>query len=287
MGTARPSTGPLPETPKHRFKDQPDAMNLLHQRRTREWIDRVVTNAESGHWTARTFAWVHRNKEWLLSGDYLRAPPELPREATSTDTSLLTPVLAPQASLLVHGQEVLAAYHRLVQAGQQLLASVHRFYEQHPWAKEHTRLWMSEQRLFCAFAMLAVEAEGMGPKISPQEMEALALIVGIRFPGEEFEQDPKSNEQRQAAWKSMMRDVNKSGVLPLLRQISSEFRPSEQATETPPASPAQQVVPMPSPAAPPLEQPVTTSPEPPAAVPPAQPTMLSAEQSEEDGGDKK
>jgi len=69
MGTARPSTGPLPETPKHRFKDQPDAMNLLHQRRTREWIDRVAANAESGYRTARTFAWVHHNKEWLLSGD--------------------------------------------------------------------------------------------------------------------------------------------------------------------------------------------------------------------------
>ncbi|NPC76979.1 hypothetical protein HPC49_01760 [Pyxidicoccus fallax] len=278
----------MPETPKHRFKDQPDAMNLLHVRRTREWIDRVAANAESGYRMARTFAWVHHNKEWLLSGDYLRAPPELPREATGTDTSLLTPVLAPQVSLLVHGQEVLAAYHLLAQAGQQLRAFVHRFYEKHPWAKEHTRLWMSEQRLFCAFAMLAVEAEGMGPKISPQEMEALALIVGIRFPGEEFEQDPKSNEQRQAAWKSMMRDVNKSGVLPLLRQISSEFRPPEQATETTPASPAQQVVSMPSPAAPPSEQPVTTSPEPPAAVPPAQPTtMLSAEQSEKVGGDKK
>ncbi|WP_147451387.1 hypothetical protein [Corallococcus llansteffanensis] len=262
-------------------------MNLLHQRRTQEWIGRVAANAESGYRTARTFAWVHQNKEWLLSGDYLRAPPELPTEASGTDTSLLTPTLGPQASLFAHGQEVLAAYHRLVQAGQQLRASVHRFYEQHPWAKEHTRLWMSEQRLFCAFAMLAVEAEGMGPKISPQEMEALALIVGIRLPGEEFEQDPKSNEQRQAAWKSMMRDVNKSGVLPLLRQISSEFRPPEQATETPPASPAQQVVSMPSPATPPSVQPVTTSPEPPAAVPPEQPTMISAEQSEEAGGDKK
>jgi hypothetical protein len=281
MGTARPSTGPLPETPKHRFKDQPDAMNLLHQRRTREWIDRVAADAESGYRTARTFAWVHHNKEWLLSGDYLRAPPELPREATGTDTSLLTPVLAPQASLLVHGQEVLAAYHRLAQAGQQLRAFVHRFYEQHPWAKEHTRLWMSEQRLFCAFAMLAVEAEGMGPKISPQEMEALALIVGIRLPGEEFEQDPKSNEQRQAAWKSMMRDVKRSGVLPLLRQISSEFRPPEQAAGTAPApaAPVQQAAPTPSPPTLPAEQPATTS--------PAQPTTASPEQFDADGGDKK
>jgi len=197
----------------------------------------------------------------------------------------LTLTLGPQASLFAHGQEVLAAYHRLVQAGQQIRASVHRFYEQHPWAKEHTRLWMSEQRLFCAFAMLAVEAEGMGPKISPQEMEALALIVGIRLSGEEFAQAPKSNEQRQAARKSMMRDVNTSGVLPLLRQISSEFRLPEQAAGTTPTSPAQQVVPMPSPPTPPSVQPVTTSPEPPAAVPSEQPTtMSSSEQSEEEGG---
>ncbi|NTX08007.1 hypothetical protein [Myxococcus sp. CA040A] len=274
----------MPETPRHRFKDQPDAMKLLHLRRTQEWVGRVAANAESGYRTARTFAWVHHNKEWLLSGDYLRAPPALPREATGTDTSLLTLVLAPQASLLAHGQEVLAAYHRLVQAGQQLLASVHRFYEQHPWAKEHTRLWQSEQRLFCAFTMLAVEAEDMGPKISPQEMEALALVVGIWLPGDEFEQDPKSNEQRQAAWKAMMRDVDESGVLPLLRKIAAEHRPLEQATGTAPAAAVPQAVSMPSPAAPLSEQPVTTSPESSATVPPAQPTMISAEQSEEDGG---
>jgi hypothetical protein len=286
MGTARPGTGPLPEKPKHRFKDQPDAMNLLLRRRTQEWINRVAANAESGYWTARKFAWVHRNREWLLSGDYLRAPPELPMGAGGTDTSLLTPVLAPQASFLAHGQEAFAAYHRLVQAGQQLHACVLRLYEQHPWAKEHTRLWQSEQRLFCAFSMLAVETEDMGPKLSPQEMEALALIVGIRLPGEEFERDPKSNEQRQAAWKAMMRDVDESGVLPLLRQIAAEFRPLDQATGMPPASPVPQAVSTPSPPTLPSEQPVTTSPEPPATVPPAQPTMTFAEQSEEDGGDK-
>jgi hypothetical protein len=228
---------------------------------------------------ARTFAWVHCHREWLLSGDYLRAPPELPMGTGGTDTSLLTPVLAPQASFIAQGQEVFAAYHHLVQASQQLRASVHRFYEQHPWAKEHTRLWQSEQRLFCAFAMLAVEDEDMGPKISPQEMEALALVVGIRLPGEEFEQDAKSNEQRQAAWKAMMRDVDESGVLPLLRQIASEHRPLAQATGTAPAAPVQQATPTPSPPSLPAEQPATNS--------PAQPTTASPEQFDADGGDKK
>ncbi len=68
----------------------------------------------------------------------------------------------------------------------------------------------------------------MGSKLSPQEMEALALVVGIRLPGEEFEQDPRSNEQRQAAWREMMRDVDESGVLPLLRSIAAEHCPPGQ-----------------------------------------------------------
>ncbi|NRD57701.1 hypothetical protein, partial [Corallococcus exiguus] len=245
-------------------------MNLLLRRRTLEWIEKVSANALLSVAQARTFAWAHGNRPWLLAGNYLHAPPELPLHAGGTDTSLLTAMLSPQASFVAQGQEVFAAYHCLVQASQQLRASVHSFYEQHPWAKEHTRLWQSEQRLFCAFAMLTVETEDMAPKISPQEMEALALIVGIRLPGEEFEQDPKSNEQRQAAWKAMMRDVDESGVLPLLRQIAAEFRPPEQAAGTPPASPVPQAVSMPSPPTDASEPPITVSPEQPVTASPAQ-----------------
>jgi hypothetical protein len=209
----------------------------------------------------------------------LRSPPELPSDMGCTESSLLTATLGPQVGLFAHGQEVFAAYHRFVQAGQQLRATVHRFYEQHPWAKEHTRLWQSEERMFCAFAMLTVEAENMGPKLSPQEMEALALIVGIRFPGEEFEQDPKPNEQRKDAWKAMMRDINESGVLPLLQSIATEHRPPEMVAMTPPASSAQQVVSMPSAPTAPSEPLTTASPE--------QPVTTSPEQFEAEGGDKK
>jgi hypothetical protein len=112
--------------------------------------------------------------------------------------------------------------------------------------------------------MLTVEAEDMGPKLSPQEMEALALVVGIRFPEEEFERDLKTNEQRKAAWKSMIRDVDDSGVLPLLRSIAAEH-----------PSPGQEAGP---PATPPVQQPVVS---PPGTAP------ESSEHSEEEGGDKK
>ncbi|SEL68485.1 hypothetical protein SAMN05444354_107347 [Stigmatella aurantiaca] len=278
MGTPR-TGGVHREPPKHRFKEEEDAMQLLLRRRSQSQIDALCATGNLAPFQARTFAWVHRNREWLLSGDYLRAPPDFPPGLGGTDTSRLTAMLGPQMSLLLHGDEVGAAYRELVQAGQRLHAAVNRFYEQHPWAKEHTRLWQSEQRLFCAFAMLTVEAENMGPKLSPQEMEALALLVGIREPGEEFEQDPKSNEQRQAAWKEMMKDVVESGVLPLLRSIATQHRPPEMVAMPPPASPAQQVVSMPSTPTEPLEQLVTTS--------PAQPTSISPEQFKEDEGDKK
>lgn len=104
----------------------------------------------------------------------------------------------------------------------------------------------------------------MGPKLSPQEMEALALVVGIRFPREEFEQDPKSNKQRKAAWKSMMREVEESGVLPLLRTIAAEHLPLGQEA-VPPATPA-------------MQQSVVSPP----STPPE-----AAEHSVGDGGDKK
>lgn len=110
-------------------------------------------------------------------------------------------------------------------------------------------------------------------------MEALALLVGIREPGEEFEQDPKSNEQRQAAWKEMMKDVVESGVLPLLRSIATQHRPPEMVAMTPPASPAQQVVSMSSTSTEHLGQLATASPE--------QSATTSPEQFEAEGGDKK
>ncbi|NNB89473.1 hypothetical protein [Corallococcus exiguus] len=234
MGTPRPGMGPSPEKPRYRFTDSPDAMQFLLRRRTRAQIRSICANAALGYSQAKTFVWIHRSKEWLLAGNYLRAPPELPTNEGGTEPSRLTTMLGPQASLLAHGNEVFEAYRHFVQAGQQLQVTVNRFYEQHPWAKEHTRLWQSELRLFCAFAMVAVEAENMGPKLSPQEMEAIALLVGIRLPGEEFEQDPKSNEQRQAAWKEMMKDVEEGGVLPLLQRIAAEHRPSEQTATTHP-----------------------------------------------------
>ncbi|HYO69355.1 MAG TPA: hypothetical protein VEU33_25090 [Archangium sp.] len=264
MGTARPGMGPVPKKAKHRFKGPKDAMQLLLKRRTTEQIVKIAQNSQLAVCTAETFAWVHRHQEALFSEDYLRAFPKLPREVWATDTSQLTPMLGPQASLLAQGLEVITAYSHFLQAGERLRATVKRFYEQHPWAREHTRLWQSEQRLFCAFAMLTVEAEGMGPKLSPQEMEALALVVGIRFPGEEFERDPKSNEQRKAAWKSMMREIEDSGVLPLLRSIAAEHLPLGQEADPP--------------ATPPVQQPVVSPP----GTPPEAP-----EHSEGDGGDKR
>ncbi|QRK06289.1 hypothetical protein JQX13_40280 [Archangium violaceum] len=264
MGTPRPGMGPVPRNPKHRFKGPQDAMQLLRRRRTREQIVKLARNSELAICLAKTFAWVNRHEEALLSEDYLRAFPKLPKGVCGIDSSQLTPLLAPQAHLLAQGLEVVTAYSHFLQAGEQLRATVKRFYEQHPWAREHTRLWQSEQRLFCAFSQLAVEAEGMGPKLSPQEMEALALVVGIRFPREEFEQDPKSNKQRKAAWKSMMREVEESGVLPLLRTIAAEHLPLGQEA-VPPATPA-------------MQQSVVSPP----STPPE-----AAEHSVGDGGDKK
>ena len=237
MGTARTRKGPSPEKSKHKFKTKEEAMTfLLGKKRSmdsREWIERICAHAELGYWMAQTFRWVHLHRTWLRSGDYLRKPPTLPMVTGGPPTSLLTSQMAPQVSFLDQGHEVLAAYHRLVQASQQLQASVLRFEEQHPWARKRTRLWQSEQRLFCAFAMLAAKEMG-SKKISPQEMEALALIMGIRSPGEEFEQDPKSNEHRQDAWKKMMREVKHGEVLELLRQIASEHRSPEKDARTPP-----------------------------------------------------
>jgi len=264
MGTPRPGTGPSPEKPTHRYKDTQDAIELLLHRRTWKQIVKLAANAQLGYCMAKTFAWVHRNQEGLLSEDYLSGLPEVPREVWGTEVSLLTSLLGPQASLLAQGQEVFSAFSHFLQAGEQLRATVKRFYEQHPWAREHTRLWQSEQRLFCAFSQLTVEAEGMGPKLSPQEMEALALVVGIRFPREEFEQDPKSNEQRKAAWKSMMREIDESGVLPLLRSIAAEHLPLGQEAGPP--------------ATPPMQQSVVSPP----STPPE-----AAEHSKGDGGDKK
>lgn len=264
MGTPRPGMGPVPRNPKHRFKGPQDAMQLLRRRRAKELIVKLARNSELAICLAETFAWVNRHEEALLSEGYLRAFPELPRGVCATDTSQLTPLLAPQAQLLAQGLEVVTAYSHFLQAGERLRATVKRFYEQHPWAREHTRLWQSEQRLFCAFSLLTVEAESMGPKLSPQEMEALALVVGIRFPREEFERDPKSNKQRKAAWKSMMREVEESGVLPLLRSIAAEHLPLGQEA-VPPATPA-------------VQQSVVSPP----STPPEAP-----EHSEEEGGDKK
>ncbi|QRK07199.1 hypothetical protein JQX13_45345 [Archangium violaceum] len=88
------------------------------------------------------FAWVNRSQEALLSEDYLRVFPELPRGVWATDTSKLTPMLGPQARLLAQGLEVITAYFHFLQAGEQLRATVKRLY-------------------VCAFAMLTVEAEQM------------------------------------------------------------------------------------------------------------------------------
>ena len=100
MGTPRPGMGPVPRNPKHRFKGPKDAMQLLRRRRTKEQIVKLARNSELAICMAKTFAWVNRHEEALLSEDYLRAFPKLPRGVCGTDTSQLTPLLAPQAHLL-------------------------------------------------------------------------------------------------------------------------------------------------------------------------------------------
>jgi hypothetical protein len=72
--------------------------------------------------------------------------------------------------------------------------------------------------------MYAVEAEDMKPPLSPREMEAVALVIALRPPEQEFEKDEKTPAQRKENWKKLMKEARKD-VLPLLRQLAAEHRP--------------------------------------------------------------
>ena len=231
MGTPRPPTGPEPEKKtKPRFKDPPAALKHLLRRRTQEQIEIICASAGLGYAVAQAFRWVHRNQEWLLSGRYLKSPPKMPEPpgAPGPFTSKLNPFMG----IVTDGLEVLSAYQRLYQAGAQLQGTTRRFYEKRPWVKERTRLWQSELRLTCAFAMYAVEAENMGPKLLPQDLEAVALLLGIRPPDEEFEKDRTSNKKRREGWKEMMKNA-RADVLPILRRMDTETHAPDQNAGTP------------------------------------------------------
>ena len=230
MGTPRAGKGPKSKTPTNRFKDPADAMAFLRRRRTQEQITTICASAELGYFVARAFTWVHRNRNWLREGNYVKSPPAAPSGGLCAFMGRFTPMLSPAASLVAHGLEVFEAFERFLKAGEQLHAAAGRFYEQHPWAEKDTRLWQTELRLVCAFAMYAVEVENLRPPLSPQEMEAVALLLGIRPPVEEFEQDSTPTAKRKDAWKDMMKKV-RAEVLPILRQVAAEHGPAQQDTE--------------------------------------------------------
>jgi hypothetical protein len=231
MGSPRPPKSPNPEEkPKARFNGPPDAMKHLLKRRTQAQIEIICASAGLGYAVAQAFRWMHRNQKWLLSGSYLKSPPKMPEPlaAPGPFTSRLNPFM----SIVTSGQEVLNAFVGIYQAGARLQAATGHFYEKHPWVKERPRLWQSELRLTCAFAMYAVEVENMGPKLSSQEMEAVALLLGIRPPDEEFEKDLTSNEKRQDGWKEMMKNA-RADVLPILRRKDAEAHAPDQNAGTP------------------------------------------------------
>jgi hypothetical protein len=221
------------EKPKTRFKEPRAATTHLLGRRTQEQIAIICARASIGYAVAQSFKWMHRNRKWLLSGSYLKSPPQMPFRPGAPDP--LTSRLNPFMSIITSGVEVLDTYKGLHDAGARLQAAADRFFEKHAWMNERTRLWQSELRLTCAFAMYAVEVEDLGPPLSPQDMEAIALLLGIRPPEEEFDQDSKSNKQRRAGWKEMMDNAEKD-VLPILRRIGAESSEPEQNEAAPPSA---------------------------------------------------
>jgi len=261
MGTSRTPKGPESEgKPKSRFKEPLDATTHLLGRRTQQQIAIICARASVGYAVAQSFKWMHRNRKWLLSGSYLKSPPQMPFRPGAPDP--LTSRLDPFMSIITGGVEVLDAYKGLHDAGARLQAAAGRFFEKHAWMNERTRLWQSELRLTCAFAMYAVEVENLGPPLSPQDMEAIALLLGIRPPEEEFDQDPRSNKQRRAGWKEMMDNAEKD-VLPILRRMGAQPPEPEQNEVAPPSAP-----------------------EAPGSAP-ASSAPASTENSQADGGDKR
>lgn len=93
-------------------------------------------------------------------------------------------------------------------------------------------------------------------------MEAVALVIALRPPEQEFERDEKTPAQRKENWKKLVKEARKD-VLPLLRQLAAEHRVAVQDA-VPPSGP--------------LVQPAVSTPSAPA---------VPSEQSGAEAGDKK
>ncbi len=261
MGTARIAKGPGPEKPERRSKDSQSEYAFLCRRRTTEQVGSICQSAELGRAVAETCEWLYLNQKWLRGSTYFKRPvPSIPKDGLPPFFPLFTPTLSPAASLASHGRQVFETFQQLLHLAEQLRTLNQSLFEKHPWIDDHLRRWQSVLKLTCAFAMYAVEAENMKEPLSPREMEAVALVIALRPPEQEFERDEKTPAQRKENWKKLMKEARKD-VLPLLRQLAAEHRSAVQDAMPPSGPPVQPAVSALSTPTEPPEQPTTTSPE--------------------------
>lgn len=264
MGTARTAKGPGPQKPERRSRGSQSEHAFLCKRRTEEQVGSICQSAELGRAVAETCEWLYLNQKWLRGSTYFkRSVPSIPKYGLAPFFPLFTPTLSPAASLASHGRQVFETFQQLHHLAEQLRTLNQSLFEKHPWIDDHLRRWQSVLKLTCAFAMYAVEAENMKDPLSPREMEAVALVIALRPPEQEFERDEKTPAQRKENWKKLMKEARKD-VLPLLRQLAAEHRVAVQDA-VPPSGPLVQ----------------------PAVSTPSAPAVPSEQSGTEGGGDKK
>jgi hypothetical protein len=211
-GTPRHTGGPPGEKPPFQFKSEKEAYDYIIGRgRTRTQVEKLVAAAEMGHAISKVMPLVTDNL-WVVqqrklgpvahpdvedpdrgAASFIRQPPPM---ATALRTTIGFAEL---------GIEMVEATKRLVAVAKKVRA----FFDKNPRLEENLSHWKSSLQMMQALTICTALEEKLKPPLGHREMEAVALIVGYRMPGEDFpwkERAEMSPDERRTQLMSLWKD---------------------------------------------------------------------------------
>lgn len=223
-GTPRQPSGPG-ETAAYKFGNATDAYEYVRRRgRSLEQVTMLVAAAEMGYAVSKVMALV-KTVPWVL-GD--RGPAmKAPVSDLASETSFVNHPPPQMAAGLKPAIEFADLGRQMVEAAQKLVLvakKVSAFFESNPGLEENLSHWQWELQMIAAFTLHAAETEKLEPKLGPDEMEAVALLVGYRDPADEY---GRESDLQRDNWRKMLKKVEEH-VLPVLRSLKPMMPPVEQ-----------------------------------------------------------
>lgn len=223
-GTPRQPQGPG-ATAAFRFGNEKDAYEYVRGRgRSPDQVAMLVSAAQMGHAVANITT-LMRAVPWVLGS---RGPASKAQGGDlASETSFVNAAPPQMAAGLEPAIEFADLGRQMVEAAQNLVfiaKKVSAFFEENPGLEQNLSHWQRELQMIAAFTLHAAETEKLEPQLGPDEMEAVALLVGYRDPAEEF---GRESDLQRDNWRKMLKKVEEH-VLPVLRSLKTTTPSPEQ-----------------------------------------------------------